>query len=227
MMDALIPITNYIVEMTIVQGRGLVAKDRHFLTRQRTTSDPFVEVFVGMDERLGRTKTCHKTLDPVWDSQFHFTVPNKRHVQVPADTSTFLQNQSTTSSEASIQACSMVLLKVYDHDEFTDHDIMGTLVVPIPVAPRAGMITKRWYKIDNLFVANAMGEIEIELNIQAVASKVTARSLLPSPDTFARWFASCVTGKQKETVNEHNVVVESDPTDRKKYILAIFKQFAE
>lgn len=228
-MNSLYPIQGFKVEMTIVQGRDLIAKDRHFLTRQRTTSDPYIVAFLGMDQRLGKTRTCPKTLNPQWGSTFHFSLPNKRHAQVPTHMSTFLGNNNKTngdnaSSPEMIEACGMVLLKIYDQDEFTDDDMMGTLIIPIPVAPRSGLTTTRWYDVDTLFVPNAAGQVEVTLNVTPeIAAACSPRALFPSPDTIARWTSSAF-GK-KQTVNEHNVVVETEASDRKSYILAILKQF--
>lgn len=231
-MNFLSPVQNYKIELTILRGRGLVAKDRHILTRQRTTSDPFCLVFLGLDHKLGQSKTCHKTLDPEWNATFHFEVPaSKKPLQVPASTSSFLQSddQATTQDKTAattktISAISMVLIKIYDEDQYTDHDLMGTLLVPIPVPPRSATHqTTQWYDIDSLFVHNAKGSVEIALSIQPVLAKLVPRNLLPSPDTLARW----VRPKQA-TVNEHNVVVENNnPGAKKNYLLAILKQFAE
>lgn len=226
-MNSLYPVQGFNVEMTIVQGRDLIAKDRHFLTRQRTTSDPYIVAYLGMDQRLGQTRTCPKTLNPQWGSTFHFSLPNKRHAQIPAHMSTFLGNKTNeTEGDLSemIEACGMVLLKIYDQDEYTDDDMMGTLIVPIPVAPRSGLTSIRWYEVDTLFVPNAVGQVEVTLKITPeLASGCSPRSLFPSPETIARW-TSVAFGK-KQTVNEHNVVVETDASDRKNYILAVLKQF--
>jgi C2 domain len=225
-MVSLYPIQSFKVEMTIVQGRNLIGKDRHFLTRQRTTSDPYIIASLGMDQRLGQTKTCPKTLNPIWDATFHFTVPNKRHAQVPTNMSTFVRNTNLSKADdtSMIEACSMVLLKIYDEDKVTDDDMMGTLIIPIPVAPRSGLSTTMWYDVDTLFVPNAVGQVQVALTVTPEGSTTTTgpNSIFPSPETIARWTAS-VFGK-KQQLNEHNLVVETETTDRKSYILAILKQ---
>jgi C2 domain len=227
-MVSLYPIQSFKVEMTIIQGRNLIGKDRHFLTRQRTTSDPYIIASLGMDQRLGQTKTCLKTLNPVWDATFHFTVPNKRHAQVPTNMSTFVRNTNPSKADESasmIEACSMVLLKIYDEDKVTDDDMMGTLIIPIPVATRSGLSTTLWYDVDTLFVPNAVGQVQVALTVTPELTKgsMTApNSIFPSPEMIARWTAS-VFGK-KQQLNEHNLVVETETTDRKSYILAILKQ---
>ena len=223
-MNSLLPINSYQVELTVIQGRDLAAKDRHFLTRQRTTSDPYVVALLGLDQRLGQTATCKKTLDPVWSAKFHFNVQNKKHVKVPTDMSAFLDKTEREDEDEQIDACAMVLLKVYDEDQLTDDDMMGTLVVPIPAAPRSGLVTRKWYKVDNLFVPNAEGEVEVELRITPELKKMAARDFFPSPETFAKW-SGCVLGKEQK-VNEHNVVVDNSQ-DRKSYIMTVFKEFAK
>ena len=125
-----------------------------------------------------------------------------------------------------MDACGMVLIKLYDEDDITDDDMMGTVLVPIP-ASRETLQSKRWYKVDNLFVPNAVGDIEVSMKVTPEMGKRSqnAKDLLPSPETFGKW-----TGKlmgKKETVNEHNVVIEAETDDRKGYILAMLKKFAE
>mmetsp|Transcript_108206 Transcript_108206/g.312730 ORF Transcript_108206/g.312730 Transcript_108206/m.312730 type:complete len:228 (+) Transcript_108206:72-755(+) len=227
-MNSFLPIHSYQVELTVIQGRGLAAKDRHFLTRQRTTSDPFVVAFLGLDERLGQTKTCHKTLDPVWSAKFQFSVENKKRVQVPTDLSAFLSQPAASPEElqerTTIEACAMVLLKIYDEDKLTENDIMGTLIIPIPTASRTGLTTRKWYKVDNLFVPNAVGEVEVELQITPeFQRRISPKDFFPSPETFAKW-SRCHTGKEQK-VNEHNLVVENQ--DRKSYVLAVFREFSK
>jgi hypothetical protein len=228
-MVSLYPIKSFNVEMTIIQGRNLIGKDRRLLGGK--TSDPYVVASLGMDVRLGQTKTCFKTLNPQWDATFHFSVPNKRHAQVPTNLSTFVRHKAgdhddaAAANNSTIEACSMVLLKIYDQDEITDDDMMGTLIIPIPVAPRSGCQSTLWYDVDNLFVHNATGQVQVALTVtpERATTLTSDRSLnFPSPEKIARWTAN-VFGKKPE-LNEHNVIVESNTTDRKSYVLAILKQ---
>lgn len=219
-------IQSYNVTMKIVQGRDLVAKDRHFLTRQRTTSDPYVVAFVGIDKRLGQTKTCDKTCDPMWNSTFSFSVPNKKEQTMPADMTTHRQSLTDSEKEEpgdTIRACGTAFLKIYDHDKMTDPDLMGTVIVPIPApAKTSTSVTKLWYKVDNLFVPNAKGEIEVEFTVEPVLiSKFKTKEWLPSPEKVAQWTASAM-GTQP-AVNEHNVIVENAP-DRRSYVTALVNE---
>jgi hypothetical protein len=228
-MVSLYPIKSFNVEMTIIQGRNLIGKDRRLIGGK--TSDPYVVALLGMDVRLGQTKTCFKTLNPIWDATFHFSVPNKRHAHVPTNLSTFVRHKAgndtddAAANNGTIEACSMVLLKIYDQDEITEDDMMGTLIIPIPVAPRSGCQSTLWYDVDNLFVHNATGQVQVALTVtpERATTLASDRALnFPSPEKIARWTAN-VFGKKPE-LNEHNVVVESDSTDRKSYVLAILKQ---
>uniref|UniRef100_A0A7S3G1E6 Uncharacterized protein n=1 Tax=Palpitomonas bilix TaxID=652834 RepID=A0A7S3G1E6_9EUKA len=55
-----------VLEITVVRGAGLVAKDR------TGTSDPYVCIVVG--ERKVKTKVARKTLNPQYDETFHFMI---------------------------------------------------------------------------------------------------------------------------------------------------------
>ena len=61
------------ITLKILEGRKLVAKDRSLLGK-RTTSDPYVEVFLG-DKNYGhKTKVIEKTVDPKWNESFKIFV---------------------------------------------------------------------------------------------------------------------------------------------------------
>lgn len=62
-------IASFSITLKILEGRDLVAKDRSLLGK-RTTSDPWVEVFLG-DKNYGhKTEVIPKTLDPSWNASF-------------------------------------------------------------------------------------------------------------------------------------------------------------
>ena len=124
---------------------------------------------------------------------------------------------------ATLYACGIVLLKIYDKDNWTDDDMMGTLVVPIPAAPRTGLSSRRWYAVDNLFVPNAMGEVEIELSVTRELQKMSPRDFFPSPETLAKW-AGIIMGKEQK-LNKNNIIVENQ--DCKIYILKVFQEFSK
>ena len=71
------------IDLTIVAGRGLVAKDKTFFGK-RTSSDPYVKVLYrtfqlgekGKTE-FGRTPTISKTLDPTWNAHVKIQLAGK------------------------------------------------------------------------------------------------------------------------------------------------------
>eukprot|EP00548_Thalassiothrix_antarctica_P020633 CAMPEP_0194185472 /NCGR_PEP_ID=MMETSP0154-20130528/42870_1 /TAXON_ID=1049557 /ORGANISM="Thalassiothrix antarctica, Strain L6-D1" /LENGTH=167 /DNA_ID=CAMNT_0038903835 /DNA_START=9 /DNA_END=509 /DNA_ORIENTATION=- len=154
-------IQGYDIQMTLLRGRDLVAKDRHLITRQRTTSDPYVEVFLGIDQRLGKTRTISKNcINPEWNEKFTFHIENNKKTGV-------------------------IFLKIYDEDVLTDADLMGTLIVPIPQ-----QIITKWYPVETVFGQNATGELEIQFEVTPIKStnvrfsgQRMLESITPSPDT--------------------------------------------
>jgi len=104
-------ITGLEIDITIIQGEDLVAKDRNLL-RKRTTSDPYIRVL--------HNGCCHhktavqkKNLNPKWNQESF-----KIHTGPPA-------NYNNSGKEGHIA------FYVYDHDEFSDDDNMGCFSIPL------------------------------------------------------------------------------------------------
>lgn len=95
------------VQMTIVRGSGLAAKDRNVLG-QRTTSDPYCEVLNSNSKLLGRTRTIEKTLNPVWNERFDMEVRLSKAV---------------------------VIVRIWDEDYMSEPDAMGTIRLMVPTQP--------------------------------------------------------------------------------------------
>jgi hypothetical protein len=95
------------VQMTIVRGSGLAAKDRDALGR-RTTSDPYCEVYDSNTKMLGKTTTIQKTLHPVWNERFDMEVRTSKAVAV---------------------------IKIWDEDFMSEPDAMGTIRLMVPTEP--------------------------------------------------------------------------------------------
>jgi Ca2+-dependent lipid-binding protein len=95
------------VRLTVLQGSGLVAKDRN-LFGKKTTSDPYIEVWTTANSycRMGKTAIMKKTLDPKWNETFEFFFKEP-------------QNQ-------------MIFLKIWDEDLLSAPDAMGTVTLRIP-----------------------------------------------------------------------------------------------
>eukprot|EP00547_Thalassionema_nitzschioides_P010150 CAMPEP_0194231110 /NCGR_PEP_ID=MMETSP0156-20130528/44759_1 /TAXON_ID=33649 /ORGANISM="Thalassionema nitzschioides, Strain L26-B" /LENGTH=280 /DNA_ID=CAMNT_0038963721 /DNA_START=21 /DNA_END=863 /DNA_ORIENTATION=- len=205
-------IIGYTVEMTIVRARNLIAKDRHLLTRQRTTSDPYVEVFLGIDQRIGKTKTIKKTCNPEWSATFIFDV-----------------NTTKVSDEL---VAGVIFLKLYDEDLLTDPDLLGTMVIPIPTTENEVMESK-WYPVDNVFCPRATGEVEIKFQLTPIMGSVCFprrgcwSSLMPSPETVARWVVigknSIMPNNKTNKDDDRNAIHENDIATRRDYIVALIQ----
>eukprot|EP00727_Mastigamoeba_balamuthi_P005963 m51a1_g1987 hypothetical protein (234) ;mRNA; f:1168921-1169866 len=96
----------------IIAGKGLKSGDLNGL------SDPYCEVRVltlaGPREETKRTKVINNTLDPVWNESFTFTPsdPNEDIIQI----------------------------KVYDHDDATADDYLGSIEIPVCAAFGRGKV---------------------------------------------------------------------------------------
>ena len=136
----------------ILQGRDLIAKDRNLLGR-RTTSDPYVNLYIGR-ELLGKTKVIPKTLSPVWNSRFQYTMG--------ADSANFL-----VQPEYGNQNQSGATLTLWDHDKIGDDDAMGTVVIPLNPLQKE---TTKWYTVGKgsgkSFCKNAKGEMQIKITYE-------------------------------------------------------------
>ena len=51
------------IDITLVQGRNLIAKDSKGLFNKKKTSDPYAIIYWG-GEKCGKTKTIDKSLNP-------------------------------------------------------------------------------------------------------------------------------------------------------------------
>mmetsp|Transcript_126207 Transcript_126207/g.188321 ORF Transcript_126207/g.188321 Transcript_126207/m.188321 type:complete len:195 (+) Transcript_126207:179-763(+) len=135
------------VRVTILQGSGLVAKDRNLLGR-KTSSDPYVECFstynkIGDPKTYGRlvgkTETKYKTLEPVYNHTF---------------------------SDIDFAYChsAVIQLRVYDEDKMSEPDAMGTVKIPISMANDSD--TTKWYEIPKDSAKNASGKLQVRLYVK-------------------------------------------------------------
>jgi Ca2+-dependent lipid-binding protein len=96
-----------VIEVEIIQGKDLVAKDRNVLGK-RSTSDPYIKVFGGKTP-LGRTQTVMKTLNPVWNEKFELILG--------ADDANYILKM-----EGQVQ----MEFRLFDEDKRTEDDPMPT-----------------------------------------------------------------------------------------------------
>ena len=148
------------VEMEILAGDDLVAKDRNLMGR-KTTSDPYVEVYPMnnpkpifkngkslQDYKIGKTETQKKTLNPKWTkNKFVFDIIHPWRVT----------------------------LKIYDEDLLSDPDLMGIVTIPIPVPPNPTTTqlndTTNWYNIPKDSAKNAKGRLQVRFVTKLLAPK--------------------------------------------------------
>lgn len=139
------------VKLEILQGKGLVPKDRKLASLGRlVTSDPFIKVYGGK-KFLGKTRVVKETLDPVWNESFQLILGAE-------DANLILENDGAIKME----------LRIFDHDEGKDHDPMG--VVRIPLQCTEAPSTK-WYSVlpgkGRSYCKDARGSLQIFVSVLA------------------------------------------------------------
>lgn len=150
------------VKVTVLQGTGLVAKDRN-LFGKKTTSDPYVEVWALGKQKVGKTVTKPKTLSPTWNQIIPLEL---RHVQDPP----------------------FVLLKIYDEDKLSDPDSMGVVRVPIP---KYGGDTTQWYDVPADSAKNATGKLQIRMQTTIQMKKLmTINGVVKLNPEYKAWKAA-------------------------------------
>lgn len=138
--------TNLSVKLTILQGEGLVAKDRNVFGK-KTSSDPYVEVWALNAQKIGKTKTQTKTLNPHYNESFA------------------LQLQQVTNP--------FVTLKIWDEDKLSAPDAMGTVTVPIPTENNSD--TTLWYTVPANSAKNASGRLQVRLEVSVSLERTLVR----------------------------------------------------
>lgn len=141
------PIDKMVVEIKLLQGQGLVAKDRNMLGK-KTTSDPYVDIFLlsgtgapGTRQhktKIGNTQVISKNLNPVWNYTTSVTIPYLGNAQ-----------------------CALVF-HIFDHDNFSDPDSMGVVTIPLQWKDIQGPGSEpKFYQVPPNSAKNATGQIEV------------------------------------------------------------------
>ena len=136
---------NLSVKITILQGEGLVAKDRNVFGK-KTSSDPFVEVWALNAQKIGKTKTAKKTLSPRYNETFAMQLQQVTHP--------------------------FVALKIFDEDLLSAPDAMGTVTVPIPTQNGD---TTQWYNVAPGSAKNATGRLQVRLEVTVEVARTLVR----------------------------------------------------
>jgi len=145
---------SFVLDISIIKGERLIAKDIHWLTRKKTTSDPYIRAYYG-DNFLGKTKTIEKTLNPIWNWQMR--------ILVPADDDSRVRLRYTDISK--------IRLHLFDKDKLSDDDFMGEVCVPVC---SNHPFTENWYNVGcgdmntELFCKNATGRIRVRVEMSQI-----------------------------------------------------------
>ena len=143
------------IRVSVLQGRGLVAKDKNIWGRH-ISSDPYVVLRHGPN-MIGRTSIIKKTLDPTWNDQsFRLHVVRR-----------------------SIAIYNSIECRIFDHDNLSNDDPMGTVFVPIPPLNNSKVL--RWFAVEKgegeNHCRNATGELLIEIEVRSRLAESFKRQL--------------------------------------------------
>mmetsp|Transcript_7384 Transcript_7384/g.11105 ORF Transcript_7384/g.11105 Transcript_7384/m.11105 type:complete len:620 (-) Transcript_7384:484-2343(-) len=152
MADANATLTSLDIEVTILQGRDLVAKDRKlFGLGKKGASDPFVKLYLGTKYH-GRTETIEKTVNPTWRrNKFKISLNSK-------DANAVISGKKPEYSS--------LKLLIFDEDQLSDADPMGTVVIPLgPILTEPP--EEKWYHVgkgSGLYQChNATGDLKVKV----------------------------------------------------------------
>ena len=145
------PIDRMTVQIHVIQGQDLVAKDRN-LFGKRTSSDPYVLVSFASSPpsstsgqvrreqktKLGQTVTVKKNLSPTWNFSVTASIP---------------YNKKSHSNS--------LVFQIFDQDKLSADDSMGVVSLPLEFKDSAGPAA--WYNIPKNSGKNASGKIQIQI----------------------------------------------------------------
>jgi len=152
------------IEIDIIRGRNLVAKDKNLLTRRKTTSDPYVNVYCG-GKYAGKTKVVYKNLNPTWNQ--------KIKIKLGKDEATHLfSNFQSGGHQPQFE------LHIFDFDEMSDDDSMGRVVGILPLSDPP---STNWYPVEKNPGKSkpVSGELEVKISvsIQKMVSAIRGNSM--------------------------------------------------
>jgi Ca2+-dependent lipid-binding protein len=140
------PIDKMNIQIQVIQGTGLVAKDRNLLGK-KTTSDPYVVVSLlssrGQKLEIGRTKTIYKNLSPSWDCTLTAAIP-------------YLQYGPSAGN-------TILLFQIFDEDQMSAPDSMGVIKIPL-VWNDARPSGPTWHDVPKDSAKNASGKIQLKIS---------------------------------------------------------------
>lgn len=167
------------IDVTVIGGRGLVAKDRKaFGLGKKSTSDPFCKIVLG-GKVWAKTKTVDKTLDPTWNQSFQLCLNTK-------------ETQMLVASRDDL------FIHIFDEDLMSEPDYMGGVAIPILPLISGAPPTTDWYPVQKTITQcrspfygtckNATGDIQVKIAVTAkrVLSLVKGNSKVLDPNSMIR-----------------------------------------
>ena len=140
------------VDIIVVEGRGLVAKDGSGIFSKKKSSDPYVKIYFG-GKNHGKTKTIDKTLSPRWNETYSIKLGTK-HVE------------KILKGDPKYNTIDFV---IFDEDTLGSDDPMGTVSIPLVVRDTPANLSAQWYKVekgkDKYFCKKASGELSLKISV--------------------------------------------------------------
>ena len=148
------------IDMKIIEGRDLVAKDKKMFSSKKGTSDPYVRVSItgGYSKLIGQTKVIKKTLDPKWNQSYNLKIKGREANKI-------VRGRYKT----------MLCFEIFDKDTLTD-DPMGTVKIPLSVVAEA---STKWYKVDKGTGMNYCKKASGELSIMLATTSRRVLNMVP------------------------------------------------
>jgi len=140
------------VDLTVIRGRNLVAKDRDgFGLGDAVSSDPYIKVIVG-GVSVGKTEVVFESLNPKFKvNHFHFF---------------FEPDVYNPMLEGRNPGGGLVRLRIYDRDQMSSDDNMGTVIIPMDLREPP---STRWYPVTpgsgKRYCKNASGDVEVKIEV--------------------------------------------------------------
>jgi len=163
-------IASITIDVTIIQGRNLVAKDKNLIARKKASSDPFVTVNYG-GKKYGQTQVIYKNLSPTWNRGFVIKISG---------------DQVTHALQGHNRDFENISLCIFDEDKLTSPDSMGEAIVGLPFKELFTDSQTSWYPVGtgtgNLKCKKATGEIQVKLSLSVKnILKMVSGNSIPLP----------------------------------------------
>jgi len=147
-------IASIIIDVNIIQARDLIAMNKNFITRQRTSSDPYVKLYY-KGTKYGQTQVIKKALSPIWNRRFTIKIGTDEAMSA-------LQGHPNFSD---------LSLQIFDEDHTSDDDFMGVAMISLPFTEPWSELRTSWYQVGTgagkFKCKKAKGEIQVEVTITA------------------------------------------------------------